>query len=76
MDTARPAGTAPVEETARLGALRKRLAREFPDRRAGELDQAIEQSVARFALARIRDFVPLFVERDVRARLGHPGSPG
>jgi hypothetical protein len=39
-----------------------------------QVSQAIAQAHSRFAGSRIRDFVPLFVERRVRAELSGKGS--
>jgi len=56
------------EQTA-IAEITQRLHLEFPGAEPGVVENAIEQAHARFETSRIRDYVPLFVERDARRLL-------
>ncbi len=47
----------------------ERLAKQFPQVPADEVEQAVSQSRPEFDDVPIRDFVPLFVERGAKQRL-------
>ena len=59
------------EEARRLAAAESELRREFPNVPAHAVHEAVEIEHKAFELAKIRDFVPLLVARDVRHRLRH-----
>jgi hypothetical protein len=59
----------PDEESRHLAAAEVELRREFPHVPAYAVREAIEIERKAFDRARIRDFVPLLVARDVRVRL-------
>lgn len=61
------------EETA-IREVTERLAKRFPDRPAADIDTAVSSQFRRFTDARIRDFIPVLVERAVRDDLAH-GAP-
>jgi len=51
------------------------LVKEFADRDDRLVEEVIDLTVGRYEQARIRDYVPLLVERDARALLGRPARP-
>ncbi len=53
-------------ERQALNHIEEALAARFPGVPRAALAQHVNQAHARFARARIRDFVPVFVEREVR----------
>ncbi|MFZ6993213.1 three-helix bundle dimerization domain-containing protein [Curtobacterium sp. RRHDQ66] len=57
------------DETRQLEELRARLRREYPDRAASNVDAAVDQGIAELADAKIRNFVPVLVERSARRHL-------
>ncbi|MGH3879416.1 MAG: three-helix bundle dimerization domain-containing protein [Actinophytocola sp.] len=57
-----------VELARQMAALKHRLGAEY-DR--GTVDILVDAECARFAGARVLTFVPILVERSVRARLAH-----
>lgn len=57
-------------ETAALAKIAERIAGQFPELSAEEIDRAIQARYAEFEGSRIRDFVPVLVERQVRRDLG------
>jgi hypothetical protein len=57
------------EETRQLEELRARMHREYANRTAGEVDAAVDQGVAELRDAKIRNFVPVLVERSARRQL-------
>jgi hypothetical protein len=61
-----------IDEEALLGEIQRRLLDEFPSASPRVVDILIRAEHARFEGSRIRDFIPLFVEkrarRDLRAR--------
>ncbi|MFL0565423.1 three-helix bundle dimerization domain-containing protein [Microbacterium sp. 179-I 1D1 NHS] len=50
----------------------QRLSERFPDTPAPEITQAVSDARRRFDRAKIRDFVPVLIEREARARLERP----
>ncbi|HEV7647278.1 MAG TPA: hypothetical protein VGP26_03875 [Actinophytocola sp.] len=54
------------EVDKQLYALKSRLAAEYGDNRAYQL---VDEEHGRFAGARVRTFLPILIERSVRARL-------
>jgi hypothetical protein len=62
-----PAAT-PREELA-IAQVSERLQRRFPTLPPAEIDLTVERHYHQFDQSRIRDFVPIFVERNVREDL-------
>lgn len=58
-----------VNEEALLADLGRQLIGEFPRIPAEVVDALIREEHARFAHSRVRDFVPLFVEKHTREQL-------
>jgi len=58
-----------ASEQLALAQLRERLASKYADVPSGLVSAAVHAAHARFAESPIRDFVPLLVERRVRAEL-------
>jgi len=61
----------PEEEARHLAIAEIELRREFPNVPAYAVHEALEIERKAFDRATVRDFVPLLVIRDVRARLRH-----
>jgi hypothetical protein len=57
------------EENRAIDDVVDRLAQQFPQLPADEVETAIRQTRPEFDEAPIREFIPLFVERAARARL-------
>jgi len=57
-----------AEEKRQIGEVVDRLTEAFPDVPDHVITDAVDRAHRRFAQARIRDFVPLFVERHCRAQ--------
>ena len=58
------------DEERAIGEVIDRLAKQFPQVPAEAVEQVVSQSRPEFDEVPIRDFVPLFVERGAKARLG------
>ena len=58
-----------AKEQAALNHIADRLATHFPDLPAETIVHAIQASFDHFAGSRIRDFIPVLVERSTRAEL-------
>lgn len=65
---ATPATRLKAEQKA-LDQIAERMAAQFPDTPADRIVDAIQDRYAEFDGSRIRDFVPVLVERSVRADL-------
>lgn len=61
-----------VSEEAALTEIARRLTLEFPEAEPDTVAAAIQHAYARFIASKIRDFVPLFVERNARRLLSQP----
>jgi hypothetical protein len=57
------------EDEALTTDVRQRLRHQFEDIPEEELDVRVRASFARFAAVRIRDYLPVLVEKEVRADL-------
>jgi hypothetical protein len=57
------------EENRAIDEVIDRLAKQFPQLPADEVATAVNQTRPEFDQAPIREFIPLFVERDAKARL-------
>jgi hypothetical protein len=60
-----------ISEEMLLSDLERRLIDEFPDVSPAVVDTVVHQQHARFEASRIRDFVPLLVEKRARQDLKH-----
>jgi hypothetical protein len=59
------------QEEKALGRVRQRLLTRFSDRRPAEVEGVVNQVTDRFNGARVRDYVPVLVERISRDELNH-----
>ncbi|WP_406053140.1 three-helix bundle dimerization domain-containing protein [Kribbella sp. NBC_00889] len=57
------------EENRAIDEVVERLAKQFPERPVDDVAVAVSASRPEFDQAPIRDFVPLFVEREAKHRL-------
>jgi hypothetical protein len=64
----------PAEEARAVDEVARRLATRFPQISSDTVSRAVKHAHAEFANSRIRDFVPLFVERNARDHLRAAGS--
>ena len=62
-----------TREAAAIGEVVRRLTAAYSDVPADKVAAAVQNALARFELSRIREFVPLFVERRARAELAQLG---
>jgi hypothetical protein len=60
---------AEISEQLLIAEVQRRLSSKYAHLPPDEISAAIESAYARFDQSRIRDFVPLFVERRARAEL-------
>ena len=67
---AQQAHRARAEQTA-MDSLAERLGLQFPELPSEEITRAIRGQYAEFDNSRVRDFIPVLVERAVRADLSH-----
>ncbi|RZL76446.1 MAG: hypothetical protein EOP32_29000 [Rhodococcus sp. (in: high G+C Gram-positive bacteria)] len=58
-----------TEEARQISQVTERLLNRFPTASREAVEIAVEGAVAHFAGTRIRDFIPLLVERTATARL-------
>lgn len=58
-----------VDEDAAIDQVVERLAVRFPSVDAETIETIVRDAYAAFANAHVRDFVPVLVERDAKARL-------
>lgn len=52
------------------------VAEKLTDRYGEEVEEVVEEKHEQYADAPVRDFVPIFVERDTREEFGDPGPAG
>ncbi|HEY3438958.1 MAG TPA: hypothetical protein VGK35_14830 [Actinotalea sp.] len=57
------------DELKQIGTVRERLVGSHPDVDPSTVDDVVSQVQQVYAASRVRDFVPLLVERDARDRL-------
>jgi hypothetical protein len=62
-----------TREAAAIGEVVRRLTAAYSDVPADKVAAAVQNALARFEFSRIREFVPLFVERRARAELAQLG---
>jgi hypothetical protein len=65
------ASTPQAYEEQAIGHVRDRLRTRFSERSPAEVAGVVEKVTQRFATARIRDYVPVLVERISRDELSH-----
>jgi hypothetical protein len=58
-----------VDEDKVIAEIADRLQERFPDAPHESILDAIEKSRATFATAKVRDFVPVLIEKEAKARL-------
>jgi hypothetical protein len=58
-------------EQEAIGQLRQRLQTAYRDRSAADVRNVVDRAMGRFTTARIRDYIPLLVERISRDELSH-----
>lgn len=58
-----------VSEQTALAEIERRLTVEFPEAAPDAINAAVKQAHSRFTTSKIRDFVPLFVEKHARHQL-------
>ncbi|WP_233716410.1 three-helix bundle dimerization domain-containing protein [Mycolicibacterium vinylchloridicum] len=61
--------TRALDETTQLGEVIERLALSYPTLSSSTIAEVVEELHARFNGARIREYVPLFVERRAQTAL-------
>ena len=61
-----------VHEREAIHRIIDRLRSRFPERRAEEVERAVYRAYATFQHSRIRDFIPILVERLAREDLHNP----
>jgi hypothetical protein len=66
--------TMQVSEETHLAEIQRRLLDEFPSVSPLDVNTLIRNEHARFETSRIRDFVPLFVEKRARRELKNPSD--
>jgi hypothetical protein len=60
-----------AQEAQAIGRVRDRLQARFSERNPTEVTTVVDKVARRFATARIRDYVPVLVERISRDELNH-----
>jgi hypothetical protein len=66
---------AEMSEQLLVADAERRLTSKYPDLPVDEIARAVQRARARFEHSRIRDFVPLLVERHARAELAQLREP-
>jgi hypothetical protein len=64
-----------IHEVKTLTEIGNRLADRFPHLPRERITEAVSESHRRFDHARIRDFVPVLIEREARHQLAHMPQP-
>lgn len=59
------------DEEAAFAQVAERLTERFPQIPSARIGDAVREAQSQFSAARVRDFVPRLVERELRARLEH-----
>lgn len=59
----------PVDESKAIAEIHERLRERFPDAEDEAIGAAIEHARASFESAKVRDFVPVLIEKEAKARL-------
>lgn len=63
-----------IAEKKALSEVERILGLEFPDAAPGIITAAVQQAHTRFASSRIRDYIPLFVEKHAREQLSRSST--
>ncbi len=58
-----------IDEEKALAEIVERLQERFPDASLEEITAAVEEGRAYFRNAKVRDFVPVLIEKEAKARL-------
>ncbi len=58
-----------IDEDRAVAEIAERLQERFPDRPAAEVIAAIDEARASFDGAKVRDFVPVLIEKEAKAHL-------
>lgn len=58
-----------VDETRALAEITERLQERFPDTPPDEIEAAVEFGRKEFENAKVRDFLPVLIEKEAKARL-------
>ncbi len=61
-----------IDEDAAMQDVIERLTQRYPNLPHSQVVDAVHAARDSFARAHVRDFVPVLVEREARARLEHP----
>ena len=61
-----------ADEDQALSDVVDRLEERFPSKDRSEIEGAVAEARSHFERAKVRDFVPVLVEREARSRLEHP----
>ena len=64
-----------LDETTQLGEVVERLALSYPTLSSSTITEVVDELHARFTGARIREYVPLFVERRAHTALNELNVP-
>ncbi|SIT83452.1 three-helix bundle dimerization domain-containing protein [Microbacterium sp. RU33B] len=58
-----------IDEDRAVAEIAERLQERFPDKPAAEIVAAIDEARASFDGAKVRDFVPVLIEKEAKAHL-------
>lgn len=61
-----------IDEDREAQEIIDRLSARYPDQPEANVVEAVNEARSRFETAKVRDFVPVLVEREAKARLEHP----
>ena len=61
-----------IDEDREIEEIIVRLSARFPHKPSTVVVDAVAEARSHFERARVRDFVPVLIEREARARLEHP----
>lgn len=61
-----------IDEDREIEEIIVRLSARFPHKPSTAVADAVAEARSHFERARVRDFVPVLIEREARARLEHP----
>lgn len=58
-----------IDEEKAIGEIVERLQERFPDKSDAEIRDAVDKAKVTFQAAKVRDFVPVLVEKEAKAHL-------
>lgn len=58
-----------IDEDRAVAEILDRLRERFPDKSPDEIAAAVEKARSGFAAAKVRDFVPVLIEKEAKAQL-------